>query len=276
MFGASALLPVIGAEQLSTPPFSPDSKAAWIGAIKGVIDFEPPPSGPGPVRNDPAHPYVSNPEAAATGKQPTYRVADLSNPILQPWARDEMKKKNDNVLAGKAEFTADATCWPQGVPTFLLVPVVNPLFFVQTPAQVLMFYQGNAEVRRVHLNQAHSAAPKPSWHGESVGHYENGDTLVVDTIGFVEHALSFVDNYRTPHTKQLHVIERFRLIDGGQGIDVSVHVEDRGAFTTPWNAVRRFRRIDNGPMIEQRCAENTEDYFHNEVVRPPHDEEPDF
>jgi len=50
-----------------------------------------------------------------------------------------------------------------------------------------------------------------------VGHYENGDTLVIDTIGIS--AKSFVDNYRTPHTDQLHVgaLEaRGRRQDGGR------------------------------------------------------------
>ena len=58
----------------------------------------------------------------------------------------------------------------------------QPIYFIQTPKQVLMLYQGNAEVRRIHMNVPHSANPKPSWYGESVGRYE-GDTLVIDTIG---------------------------------------------------------------------------------------------
>ena len=69
------------------------------------------------------------------------------------------------------------------------------------------------QLRRVYLNEPHSANPKPSWYGESVGHYENGDTLVVDTIGMNDR--TYVDNYRTPHTTQLHVVERFKLVDGG-------------------------------------------------------------
>jgi hypothetical protein len=55
--------------------------------------------------------------------------------------------------------------------------------------------------------------PKPSWYGESVGHYE-GDTLVVDTIALNDK--TFVDNYRTPHTDKLHVMERWKLTDGGK------------------------------------------------------------
>ena len=50
--------------------------------------FIPPPSGPSPVQQDPARPYISNDEFRVTGRQPTEQLADLDNPILQPWARD--------------------------------------------------------------------------------------------------------------------------------------------------------------------------------------------
>jgi hypothetical protein len=53
------------------------------------------------------------------------------------------------------------------------------------------------------LGVPHTVDPKPSWYGKSVGHYENGDTLVVDTIGLSDR--TYVDNYRTPHTTKLHV-----------------------------------------------------------------------
>src|ERR1041384_7188584 len=87
-----------------------------------------------------------------------------------------------DVLAGKVAFTADARCWPAGVPSFLLFPA-NPVRIIQSPKEVLMVWQQNAEIRRITLDQPHSKNPKPSWYGESVGHYEGGDTLVGDTIG---------------------------------------------------------------------------------------------
>jgi hypothetical protein len=119
----------------------------------------------------------------------------------------------------------------------------------------------------------HAADPKPTWYGESVGHYEGGDTLVVDTIG--QTTKTFVDSYLTPHTEQLHVIERYKLTDGGKAIDVSIRVEDPGAFTTPWNAKQRFRRIDR-EWEEDICAENNADFLHYEVVPLPHADTPDF
>jgi hypothetical protein len=125
----------------------------------------------------------------------------------------------------------------------------------------------------VFLNVNHSAKPKPTWFGESVGHYE-GDTLVVDTIGLS--AKTFVDNYQTPHTEQLHVIERFRMIDGGKTLEVNLHVEDPGAFTTPWDAIQRYRRNEAGPMPETVCAENNQDHFDQDIGPMPVSAKPDF
>jgi hypothetical protein len=271
-YGVCTLGTAIGAETI--PNFAPDSNVGWVASGKGFgVDFVQPPSGPGPVTNDPAYPYLTNAEAARTGRQPTYRVADLSNPILKPWAVEQMRKANEEVIAGKIAFTADSRCYPAGVPSFLLFPA-NPVRFIQTPTQVLMIWQQDQQIRRVYLNQPHSANPAPSWYGESVGHYEDGDTLVVDTIG--QNDKTFVDNYRTPHTTALRVIERFKLIDGGRTIEVNVHVEDPGAFTTPWNAIQRYRRVDDGPMVEMVCAENNTGYFTYGVVPLPQADKPDF
>jgi hypothetical protein len=88
---------------------------------------------------------------------------------------------------------------PAGVPAFAAFAAVQPIYLVQTPKQVTMIFEGDAQVRRVYMDVLHSADPKPSWYGESVGHYEGGDTLVIDTIGL--NNKTFLDNYRTPHTE---------------------------------------------------------------------------
>ena len=243
--------------------------AAWIGIGNDLV---PPPSGPGPVVSDKAHPYISNDLARRTGQQPNFRVADLSNPILQPWVVDALRRQNEEALSGKVVFTRESRCWPTGVPAFLLNPVL-PIYFLQTANEVWIVLEPGHRVRRVAINQKHSANPKPSWYGESVGHYE-GDALVVDTIGFTDR--SHVDNYRTPHTTQLHVVERFRPIEQGRGLEVTIRVEDPGAFTTPWTAIRRFRRIESRPLQEVVCAENNESYFGFDVDPLPTDSTPDF
>jgi hypothetical protein len=264
----AAIWPAVGAET-ALPDFSPSSKVGWIAY---GTEFMPPPSGPGPVMDDPAHPRVSNAAAAATGRQPTFHISNPDNPILQSWARDALKKRNALILAGMPGYTRQVSCWPMGVPAFLLYPV-QPIYIIQTSKEVFLISQQDHMVRHIHMNVPHSENPKPSWYGESVGHYE-ADTLVVDTIGMNDQ--TYVDNYRTPHTDRLHVIERFHMIEGGKTLEVNIHVEDPGAFTTPWNAVQRYRRTEQGPIVEAFCAENNVNYFNHDVEPIPQADKPDF
>src|ERR1051326_5516494 len=282
-------LNIAATAQGAPPNFAKNSSQAWYAYNRL---FTPPASGPGPVVQDPAHPYVSNDDFRVTGRQPTQRVADLNNPILQPWARDAIRKNNQIALSGKRVPSPTASCWPKGPTPFLLSPMTQPMYFVQGPKEVAMIITSFNDVRRVYLADKHSANIKPSWYGESIGHYE-GDTLVIDTIGIDERAP--VDGFGTPHTKQLHAVERFHLVENGDVLQVDLHVEDPGAFTMPWNAIQRFRQyeaavrqvpIENlaqlasgeeGPLIARTCAENPNSFFPGENSIPiPQAKSPDF
>jgi hypothetical protein len=271
IFTARALS-AVAAEDASRPNFAPDSSTGWIATGQA---FLPPPSGPGPVVDDPAH----RPKPGVSA----FRVADLSNPILQPWAREELRKANERALSGKAAYTPKERCWPIGVPGFLLYPVF-PVYFLQAPKEVVMIWAEDHQVRHVYMNQPHSARVMPSWFGESVGRYER-DTLVVDTVGMNDK--TYIDSYRTPHTAKLHVVERFRMTDGGKTMEVKLHVEDPGAFTMPWDAIQRYRRVDasgdkSDPRVprdgleEMACAENNGDILGEGLEPIPTAERPDF
>jgi hypothetical protein len=123
-----------------------------------------------------------------------------------------------------------------------------------------MINQEGLDGRRIYLNVPHSANVKPSWTGESVGHYE-GDTLVVDTIGI---------NDKT------YIDKRFRMIDDGNMLEANIRIEDPGAFTMPWNAVQRWRRVQQGPMYERACVENPFDLHIQDTEPVPHADTPDF
>ncbi len=254
------------------PDFAPTANTGWVlDRSIGVDDLLPPPTGgPGPVTYDRAHPYVPN----GNNRQSTYRVADLTNPILQPWLIPSMKKANDEVLAGKVPFRARERCWPVGVPGYSAYSLVEPFFFYQTADKVVVINQGGPVIRHIYLNVFHSKDVKPSWYGESVGHYENGDTLVIDTIGVSPK--SYTDNYRTPHTDQIHVVERWKLAPDAQTVDVTVFVEDPGAFTMPWTGVQRWRRVENAPILPVQCNENNGDFFSQGLVPLPEATKADF
>ena len=87
---------------------------------------------------------------------------------------------------------------------------------------------------------------------------------------------TFVDQFRTPHSDKLHVVERFRLIDGGKAIEAIATVDDPGAFTTPWRGMQRYRQVEQGPMVENACAENNEGFFERAVDPIPTAAKADF
>ena len=253
------------AQQKAAPPDFSSNHAGWIGANGGGPGFEPVAGHLPPVSGDPAHPFVPN----GAGSQPTYRIADLTNPNLKPWVKEHMRKDNDEVLAGKIAFTARSSCMPAGVPGFMAFGGANPVYFVQTPKQVWMIYSGDQQVRRIYLDVPHSEHPKPSWYGESVGHYE-GDTLVIDTIA--QNTKTVVDPYRTPHSEKLHIVERWKMAGGGQAMDVTFTADDPDAFNEPWSGTRHYRRVQE-PMVEEVCAENNQHLFDYHI---PVANKPDF
>jgi hypothetical protein len=226
-----------------SPPNFSGSNVGWI-SVGG--EWTPLPGSPPPVAQDPAHHYVPN----NVGGQPTFRIADINNPNLTQFAKDSLKKSNDDVIAGKPMWSRSSRCWATGVPAFLLTPA-QPMFFVQTPQKVTMIAQHDSDMRRIYLNVPHSANLKPSWYGESVGHYE-GDALVIDTIGLNDK--TFVDNFRTPHSEKLHVVERLRLVEGGRFFEAEVLIEDPAVFLKPLHVTKRSRRVQQ-TLAEWRCAD---------------------
>jgi hypothetical protein len=265
--GAAAVFLAVGAS--AQPVDIPDlqsGQAAWLHPPGGA--FPAVEGSPMPVGQDPAHPYVGN----GGGGQPTFRIGDVSNPNLLPWAKEAMEKDNAEVLGGKIAFTARSSCLPAGTPVFTLFGG-QPIFFIQTADKVLILYEGDHQVRHVYLNVPHSQNPKPSWYGESVGHYEDG-VLVVDTIA--QNTKTVVDAFRTPHTEKMHVVERYRLTDGGKGLEVGITVDDPDTFHQPWQTYQRYRRGAQ-TMEEEACAENQrKEFWPGHDIHYPIDNTPDF
>jgi hypothetical protein len=253
--------PEVAAQPNASAPRFSSSEFGWL-TFNG--EFLAAPGGVVPMRNDPAYPFVGN----NAGQQPTYRIADLSNPNLKPWVKDLMKKDSDEVIAGKIAFTPRSSCRPAGVPGFVLFGF-QPIYFVQTPKEVWIIYSGDQQVRRIYLDVPHSASLQPSWYGESVGHYE-GDTLVVDTIGLSDK--TFVDGYRTPHSEKMHVVERWRVTESGKVLEVKVEVDDPDTYYEPWSGIQRYDRVER-PLTEQICAENNQHLFDYHI---PIANKPDF
>jgi hypothetical protein len=268
---ALAQVPSYAQAEKGTIPELASAQFAWLAL--GVDWLDPPAGlGRGPIRQDPAHPYHGNRDGPG---QVTPHIGNTTDPVLKPWAARQMQASNVEVLNGARglPFSAQQTCYPGGVPEQLLTPA-QPFWFIQTPEKVWMIWETDHMVRRIYMTDRHSEALRPSWFGESIGHYESDGTLVVDTVGLQSH-LSFLDWFRTPHTDKLHVVERYKLSADGRTLEVLVRVEDPGTFNEPLYMVRRWRKVPN-QLLEMVCAENNGDHFGKNLFPIPHAEQPDF
>jgi hypothetical protein len=239
-------------------------------------EYQPPASGLGPVTYDHAHPVMArNANNVGALVEAPMRLADLSNPNLKSWVIDYLKKANDELLAKGIRSASRASCRPPGVPEFLVHGAgFQAIHFLQTAKEVLLINDGDTQIRHIYMNVPHSEHLTSSYFGESVGHYE-GDQLVVDTVGFNDKTF-LDDRYNLPHTMQLHVVERFKLVNDGKGLEVNFTVEDAGAFNAAWSGIVRYRHPGAPrPLVEEPCAEETAAGFGHDFPVPVADR-PDF
>jgi hypothetical protein len=253
---------------------------AWVriradgrNALFGDGWLDPPKGLRGPIRNDPDHPLQGNVDRGV-GRQVTLAMGNYKDPVLKPWAAEQMRISNEEVLTGKRgmPFLATSRCYPGGVPGQLLW-TTERLFFIQEPKIVHMVWERDSLLRRIYMTDKHSDRVKPSWFGESIGKYENGE-LVVDTVGLSTN-LSFIDMFRTPHTDKLHVTERFKLTPDAKFLEAQVKVEDPDTFNEPLYMTARWRK-QPGPWQEFICSENNGDRFEHNLFPLPEAKQPDF
>jgi len=246
--GGGAWLQVQLPQSGGTQP-APDFSGGWarVGELVETYEAIPGNKGAGPMLVDPLHPHVEG----GSGQQVQW-VAQLDNPILKPETKARLKTITDAEIDGISHLKDEGVCLPSGVP-MILNRRGGAIRILQTPTKVLILNARDSQVRSIYLNVPHSKSPKPSWYGESVGHYEHGDTLVVDTIA--QNDKTQVDRFGTPHSDQIHVIERYRLSPDRRAMEVQFTVDDSGAFTMPWSARARFA-VSTEEWDEQICAEN--------------------
>jgi hypothetical protein len=299
-FRGAALLGVVTAMLLmsggTTPAAEqsvlPDFFMGGFGWHSRQANIMPPmpgaPGESGPIRDHPDFPHASN----NSGLLPNERIGDDTSPLLQPWAAQVTREANEKVFAGGFPFSAAQRCFPPGVPGFLGF-TAEPMLFLQTTDMMTIVHQRGQTVRRIYLNEKHSDNPTPSWMGESIGHYE-GDTLVVDTIGLNDK--TYMGNFPIPHSEELHVVERIRIIPGSPDlltdaprprddpyfidpnnkvIQIVATVEDPVAFTAPYSMMMLYELADYD-MEEAICPENNDDRFNQGLVPIPNDPTPDF
>ncbi len=174
-------------------------------------------------------------------------------PPLRPGAEKFRIVRGPDDIRGRTTLTTGNDCKPLGIPQTYITPY--PFQFIQTPTLVVIIYEYPNAVRWIPVDgRQHEVDPDPAWMGSSIGRFE-GDTLVVDAIGFNDKT----EVHGFMHTDALHVVERFRLLPDGN-LQYSVTVDDPNVWQTAWVIPpRTFQRRPEQNVAEFVC-ESRVDY----------------
>jgi hypothetical protein len=205
-----------------------------------ITRTKPSPAGPAPrMRN--GRPDLSG---VWTGNAP-----DVDAPDMLPWAQEITNQRRARGTGNPSE-----SCLPGD--NLLVSPFIYKI--IQTPAVIAILWEGNVPgIVQIFLDgRAHPKNLDPSWMGHSVGRWE-GDTLVVDTVGFNDRSWLRV----FPHTEMLHVTQRIRRPDLGH-LEKEITIEDPGAFRKPWKIRDAWDLTPDEEIAEYICNENEKDVPH--------------
>ena len=176
-------------------------------------------------------------------------------PPLRPAAAELFRQRAQN-------FTKESPlphCLPEGMPMVETSPA--PYKIIQTPGVTFLLYERDTTFRQVYTDgRKLPDDPQPSWLGYSVGKWD-GDSLVVDTIGFNDRG--WLDARGHTHSEALHLTERFHRPDFGH-MDVQLTVDDPQTYTRPFTVKLKQRMIPDSDLLESFCAENEKDIKHIE------------
>jgi hypothetical protein len=234
-----------------------DNDLGNVGALgQQVVNRPPPPTGPTPRLPDGTVDlsglWVGGGPVGDIARQGGLAPGTLDR-IMLPWAKDLMAWRAENE-------TQDPHLWclPMGVPR----ANPYPFRFVQNythkpPTHIFKLEEGNIHsYRQIFMDgRQHPTELDPTWYGHSIGRWD-GDTLVIDTVGFNDKF--WFDRSGTPHTEQLHTIERWTRVDEGH-LELEVTIDDPGAYTEPWTVKFTARLQPPGDEImEYICQENNQ------------------
>ena len=150
-----------------------------------------------------------------------------------------------------------AHCKPTGVPVINTVPI--PFKIIQMPKLVVILYEENAVHRQIFLDGRRPVKdPEPRFMGYSSGKWD-GDTLVVDTIGFNDQ--TWLDAIGHPHSDALRVTERFRRRDAGH-LEIETTIEDPKMYSKPITYVHKTTLVPDEDLLEYFCSDNEKDVQH--------------
>jgi hypothetical protein len=202
---------------------------------------------------------AADPGGHMKGKEP-----DIA---YQPWSLEKtMSEVSSTAPGGDYAKTTDPQvkfCDPPGVGKILMWPAKS--YILQTPNIVYILYEFGPFWRPVFMNRKHPDDADSTWWGDSVGWYENGDTLVVDTNGF--NGKTWLDQMGHPTTEKLHTVERYKRIDA-DSMELEITIDDPGAYNKPWTTHRYYKISTTGSFYGWVCTIQDEQHFYENLGAP--------
>ena len=221
----------------------------------------------GPLSHDLSGVWMQYPDGDVPGTPGMNGVNEHFRPPLTPWGQAQVDAakplQGAKAVGGKEENTA-LKCEPSGPPQVLILP--NPWEIVQIPGRVFMFFEEQHIWRTIWTDgRPLPKDPDPSWLGYSVGHWE-GDTFVVDTIGFNDK--EWVDLYGNPRSEKTHLIERYRRLNH-ETLEQQIIIDDPKTYTKPWVSPPKLHKLEpTWEIAEWFCAQG-ENKAYDQVIRIP-------
>jgi hypothetical protein len=262
---------------------------------KNTFNFESAPAGAPAMRN-----LSRLPDGKANAGQ---QVGDYNNPILKPEAAAVVKAKGELAKAGGFPNSQDQC--RMLAPPFSSAMTLGLTMLTLKNGNIIIATDRSANMRYIRMNASHPADLKPTPMGDAVGHWE-GDTLVIDTVSIRVDPFTSIDRFGTPQSDQMHVVERYRLIDGPtakaradafenaegtvggggrdagydpdtnlKGLELQLTMDDPKVLTGPWTVRVTYRRLMS-MWAENVCADNPVEHYKDEWIGLPRAERVDF
>ena len=188
-----------------------------------------------------------------------FRFAPPEGFKLTPEAQVHYDAARKAQAAGKVYRDDIGQCWPAGLP--VIMTRVWPIAMVQGPTAIYMISGFMNSVRTVFLDGRPHTDPDlviPSFNGESIGRWDK-DTLVIDTTGFVNDH-HWIDS-GIPGSDALHIIERIKLINENNIMEVEYTLADPKSWVGEWKMTKRFRRVEDQDVTEASCLPDLNEHM---------------
>jgi hypothetical protein len=180
-------------------------------------------------------------------------LARPAPPHLTPEYAAKYSAYLDRQKHGEEQQTQTANCVPPGMPQIMVQPY--PVEFLFTPGKVTVAIEAYSQMRRIYTDgRKHPDDPDPTFQGNSIGHWE-GDTLVVDTVGFIPESLIAPG---VGHSDQMHITERIHRI-ANDVMEIQTTIEDPKVLIEPFTSLRHYKRHTDWDIQEYICSQNNRD-----------------